>query len=113
MITQRAPAGVRRGRNTVRPFTRTIAVTMAAATIAAVAACSPPEKKTETEGGSGAAAATSAADLGGLDKLVAAAKAEGQLNVIALPPNWANYGEIIKAFGDKYGIKVNSAQPDG
>ena len=34
------------------------------------------------------------------------------MNVIALPPDWANYGNIIKAFGDKYGIKVNSAQPD-
>src|SRR5690242_6495675 len=47
-----------------------------------------------------------------MDALIAAAKKEGQLNVIALPPDWANYGEIIKAFGDKYGIKVNSAQPD-
>jgi putative spermidine/putrescine transport system substrate-binding protein len=79
---------------------------------AAVAACSPPVKKTDA---STAAAATagSAADLGGMDALVTAAKKEGQLNVIALPPDWANYGEIIKAFGDKYGIKVNSAQPDG
>ncbi len=33
--------------------------------------------------------------------------------MIALPPDWANYGAIIKAFSDKYGIKVNSAQPDG
>ena len=39
-------------------------------------------------------------------------EAEGQLNVIALPPDWANYGEIITAFTAKYGIKVNSAQPD-
>jgi putative spermidine/putrescine transport system substrate-binding protein len=54
----------------------------------------------------------SAADMGGMDALVAAAKKEGQLNVIALPPDWANYGQIIKAFGQKYGIKVNSAQPD-
>ena len=96
----------------MRPFIRTIAVTVAATTIAAITACSPPEKESESSGSS-AAAATSAADLGGLDKLVEAAKAEGQLNVIALPPNWANYGEIIKTFGDKYGIKVNSAQPDG
>ncbi|MGK5682526.1 ABC transporter substrate-binding protein [Actinoplanes sp. URMC 104] len=93
-------------------FTRTIAVTLAAGTMVAVAACSPPEKKSESSA-SGAATAASAADLGGIDKLVEAAKAEGQLNVIALPPNWANYGEIIKSFGDKYGIKVNSAQPDG
>ncbi len=47
-----------------------------------------------------------------MDKLIEAAKAEGQLNVIALPPDWANYGEIIQAFTAKYGIKVNSAQPD-
>ncbi len=44
--------------------------------------------------------------------LVAAAKKEGTLNVIALPPDWANYGEIIKGFQAKYGLKVNSAQPD-
>jgi len=56
--------------------------------------------------------ATSAADFGGLDALVEAAKAEGELNVIALPDNWANYGEIKAAFEDKYGITVNSADPD-
>lgn len=56
--------------------------------------------------------AASAADFGGMDGLIAAAKAEGELNVIALPPDWANYGEMIKRFSEKYGIKVNSAQPD-
>jgi putative spermidine/putrescine transport system substrate-binding protein len=44
---------------------------------------------------------------------VKAAQKEGTLNVIALPPDWANYGEIIKTFSDKYGIKVQSDQPDG
>jgi putative spermidine/putrescine transport system substrate-binding protein len=77
----------------------------------ALAACSPPAA-TNGAAATEAAKATSAADLGGLDKLVEAAKKEGQLNVIALPPDWANYGEILKAFTDKYGIKVNSAQPD-
>lgn len=47
-----------------------------------------------------------------MDALVAAAQAEGQLNVIALPDNWANYGEIKAAFEEKYGITVNSADPD-
>ena len=77
-------------------------------------ACAPPANKTGDGAGGDhpAATATSAADLGGLDALIAAAKQEGQLNVIALPPDWANYGAIIKAFGDKYGITVNSAQPD-
>jgi len=96
----------------VRTLGRTAVALLAATTFSSLAACSPPEKKTESNS-SGAATATSAASLGGMDALVAAAKKEGQLNVIALPPDWANYGEIIKAFGDKYGIKVNSAQPDG
>jgi putative spermidine/putrescine transport system substrate-binding protein len=59
-----------------------------------------------------AATATSAEDFGGLDALVAAAQAEGELNVIALPDNWANYGEIKALFEEKYGILVNSADPD-
>jgi ABC-type Fe3+ transport system substrate-binding protein len=64
-------------------------------------------------GGSDAATATSAEDLGGMDALVKAAKAEGTLNVIALPPSWANYEEMLKAFSDKYGIEISSANPDG
>jgi putative spermidine/putrescine transport system substrate-binding protein len=59
-----------------------------------------------------AANATSAADLGGMEQLIAAAKQEGELNVIALPPDWANYGKMIETFEQKYGIKINSAQPD-
>jgi putative spermidine/putrescine transport system substrate-binding protein len=64
-----------------------------------------------SSGGYNWANATSAASGGGMAKLVAAAKAEGTLNVIALPNDWANYGNIIKDFGNKYGIKVNSIQP--
>lgn len=75
------------------------------------AACAPPADK-PTAAASSAGAATSAAAFGGMDALVAAAKKEGQLNVIALPPDWANYGEVISAFTAKYGIKVDSAQPD-
>jgi putative spermidine/putrescine transport system substrate-binding protein len=83
--------------------------------LSAMVACAPPEKDNageQTESGVNAAEATSAQDFGGMEGLVEAAKKEGELNVIALPPDWANYGAIIKAFGDKYGIKVNSAQPD-
>ncbi len=47
-----------------------------------------------------------------MDALVEAAKKEGQLNVIALPDDWTNYGEIKAGFEDKYGITVNSASPD-
>jgi putative spermidine/putrescine transport system substrate-binding protein len=64
-------------------------------------------------GGTNWGTATSASAGGGMSALVAAAKKEGTLNVIALPPDWANYGNIIKTFSAKYGIKVNSANPSG
>jgi putative spermidine/putrescine transport system substrate-binding protein len=64
-------------------------------------------------GGTDWSTATSAQAGGGLDALVAAAKAEGTLNVIALPPDWANYGNMLKGFTDKYGIAINSANPEG
>jgi putative spermidine/putrescine transport system substrate-binding protein len=57
--------------------------------------------------------ATSAAAFGGMAGLVKAAQKEGTLNVITLPADWANYGNIIKDFSKKYGIKVNSENPDG
>lgn len=70
-------------------------------------------------GGGGAATsdfdwstAKSAADGGGMDALIAAAKAEGALNTIALPEDWCNYGEMISTFSSKYGIPINSITPD-
>jgi len=59
------------------------------------------------------ATATSAAAGGGMSALVSAAEKEGQLNVITLPSNWANYGTIMKDFTAKYGIKITDANPDG
>ena len=56
--------------------------------------------------------ATSAAAMGGVDAVCAAGKAEGQVNLIATPPDWANYGQMITDFQTKYGIKVQSDQPD-
>jgi putative spermidine/putrescine transport system substrate-binding protein len=76
-------------------------------------ACGSDDGGSSGGSGSDAATATSAEDLGGMDALVKAAKAEGTLNVIALPPDWANYGEMLKAFGDKYGITIDSANPNG
>ncbi len=82
----------------------------------ALAACAPPaddKPSATTSGGTDAATATSVADFGTMDDLVKAAQAEGTLNVIALPPDWANYGNIIKAFEAKYDITIKSDQPDG
>jgi putative spermidine/putrescine transport system substrate-binding protein len=84
-----------------------------AGSFALLAACSPPPSSSPAPSSGSAGAATSAEEAGGMDALVKAAKAEGQLNVIALPPDWANYGAMISAFTAKYGITVNSATPDG
>jgi putative spermidine/putrescine transport system substrate-binding protein len=47
-----------------------------------------------------------------LSEFVAEAKKEGRLNVIALPPDWANYGEMISTFSKKFGVPITSADPD-
>src|SRR5919199_6433241 len=48
-----------------------------------------------------------------LAALVKAAKKEGHLNTIALPPDWANYKEALAAFPKKYGISITNDNPDG
>jgi putative spermidine/putrescine transport system substrate-binding protein len=45
--------------------------------------------------------------------LVKAAKKEGHLNTIALPPDWANYGEALHNFPRKYGIGITNDNPNG
>lgn len=51
--------------------------------------------------------------VAGLPALVKAAKKEGHLNTIALPPDWANYGELMSTFTKKYGIGITNDNPDG
>jgi len=53
------------------------------------------------------------AGTGGVDAVCAAGKTEGTVNLIATPTNWANYGQMITDFTAKYGIKVQSDNPDG
>ena len=78
-------------------------------------ACGSDDGGSSGGGGSDtdAATATSVEDFGDLDALVEAAQAEGTLNVIALPPDWANYSEMLETFSEKYDIEINSATPDG
>ncbi|MCJ1699560.1 ABC transporter substrate-binding protein [Rathayibacter festucae] len=98
---------------TTQRFPRAGALAAATAALAlTLTACSGDAGASSGDASVDASTATSAADLGGLDALVEAAKAEGELNVIALPDNWANYGELISGFEDEYGITVNSADPD-
>ncbi len=49
----------------------------------------------------------------GMDDLVAAAKKEGALTVIALPHDWCGYGALIDSFKAKYGLTINELNPDG
>jgi ABC-type Fe3+ transport system substrate-binding protein len=58
------------------------------------------------------ASASSAEDIGGMEELIRAAKAEGELNVIGLRRDRVNYDEMLDAFTRTYGIKVNSLLPD-
>ena len=48
-----------------------------------------------------------------MSELVSEAKKEGHINTIALPPDWANYGEIISTFQKKYGLSMTDANPNG
>ena len=62
--------------------------------------------------GVAAAGVSSSVSAAPLDALIAAAKQEGQLTVIALPHDWCNYGELVAGFQKKYGIKINELNPD-
>jgi putative spermidine/putrescine transport system substrate-binding protein len=88
-------------------------VLVGATALAAVLAAGCGSSSPSSSSGVNWSTVTSAAAGGGMSKLIAAAKAEGTLNVIALPPTWANYGTILNTFKQKYGIKINSANPDG
>jgi len=57
--------------------------------------------------------ATTVGQLGGFDKLVALAKKEGTLNLIATPRDWADYGDAMDLYTKAFGIKIVSDNPDG
>ncbi len=77
-----------------------VAITVTSAL--ALTACSGAPTSSTSGTASKAATATSLADIGSMSDLVSAAKAEGALNVIALPRDWADYGEIIDLFKSTY-----------
>ncbi|TKB20615.1 MAG: ABC transporter substrate-binding protein [Mesorhizobium sp.] len=58
-------------------------------------------------------ASTVISSAASLDDLAKAAKAEGELTVIALPHDWCGYGAVIDSFKAKYpDIKINELNPD-
>jgi putative spermidine/putrescine transport system substrate-binding protein len=45
-------------------------------------------------------------------EIVRQAKREGAINTIALPPDWANYGEIMSTFRRRYGLRLTNDNPN-
>jgi putative spermidine/putrescine transport system substrate-binding protein len=82
--------------------TWTIVSTLAVIAVLLLSSCAPAATQ--------APAASSGSSS--MDALVSAAKAEGQLTVIALPHDWCNYGEALSQFKTQYGLTVNELNPD-
>jgi putative spermidine/putrescine transport system substrate-binding protein len=97
----------------VRNSKKIAACAVALGSLILTAGCGSSSSGGSSSGGAKWTTATSASAGGGMAALVKAAKAEGHLNVITLPANWANYGTIMKDFTAKYGIKIADENPDG
>lgn len=81
--------------------------------VACVAPAAPAAPAPEAAPETAAEAPAPAADMSPeMAELVAAAQAEGELTVIALPRDWCNYGEVIDSYAAKYDIKVNELNPN-
>jgi putative spermidine/putrescine transport system substrate-binding protein len=90
--------------------TKAAPATTTATTAKADAATTTAAPAATTVAGATTVAAPAA---GGLDKLAADCKKEGQVNLIALPDSWANYKGILESFRTKYaGVKNPVASPD-
>jgi len=80
-------------------------------TTAASKATSASAEANESDAASAAAAGDAVCGTT-LDEIAAKAKEEGNVNLIALPDTWANYGGILKSFRDTYGLEAPVANPD-
>lgn len=96
-----------------------VAGTIAAVLVVSMAACgsgngtAAENSNSAAKSSTQAATAKSLADFGSLSNLEEAANKEGALNVIALPHDWSNYGEVISTFKAQYPkIKVTELNPN-
>jgi putative spermidine/putrescine transport system substrate-binding protein len=83
-------------------------VTLGAALVIVAAACSSPGSSGAPAGSGGGGAAAWTPDA----TLLAAAKTEGTLNVIALPRDWCGYGTMLDNFKTKTGLALNEITPN-
>jgi putative spermidine/putrescine transport system substrate-binding protein len=107
-MTKHIPLTTRRNVVTFNKFT---SGSVAAALVVALAI--PALSTTSASAAVNYAKITNASQGGGMAGLAAACKKEGQLNVIALPHYWANYGDMITGFAKTYGVKIDEANPEG
>ncbi|MFN8516733.1 MAG: ABC transporter substrate-binding protein [Thermomicrobiales bacterium] len=99
---------------TARPASAAPSSAAAAPASAAAASTAPAASAAGNLPAAPAAGPLTAQAAGGIDAIVAKAKEEKELSTIALPDDWANYGEIKKAFLQKYNfLKHNDLKPDG
>ena len=97
-----------------------IAIAAAASTAVLAVGCGSSTSGSSGSGSSGGStvnwsnvSSLTASGPASMTALVKAAEKEGQLNVITLPTNWANYGTIMKDFTAKYHIHITDAIPLG
>ena len=94
-----------------------IAIAAAASAAILAAGCGSSSSGSGSSGGSSVnwskVSSLTASGPTSMTALVKAAEKEGQLNVITLPTNWANYGTIMKDFTAKYHIHITDAIPLG
>lgn len=81
--------------------------------VLAVALTFPALSITTASGAPNLSIVKNVAAAGGINKLIAACQKEGQLNVIALPHYWANWGDMLAGFKAAYGVKIDEANPEG
>ncbi|HLU73659.1 MAG TPA: ABC transporter substrate-binding protein [Nonomuraea sp.] len=79
--------------------------------VSAGCGASPSAEKPASEHPVKVQAASLKEGFGTMERLIEAAQKEGTLTVVGLPRDWANYGEIIDTFADKYDIEVKQLEP--
>ena len=99
---------MRRNTVTFSKFTRGSVVAVLAVTLSL-----PALSMTSASAATKISTAKNLSAAGGMNNLIATCQKEGQLNVIALPHYWANYGDMIDGFKAEYGVKIDEANPEG
>ena len=100
-----------------RSFTHRVALLTAASALALIACGGDDSSSSSDTPPASTTAETAPTSEAGSDDPIAAlyeeCKAEGKVNLIALPDEWANYKGILQSFRDKYpGIDNPVANPD-